>query len=51
MSKSRDYDYDQITIELTKKAPIPVNGPKPSIYDVYEMMGHNQGRIPRLPGQ
>ncbi|DBA05328.1 TPA: hypothetical protein N0F65_007490 [Lagenidium giganteum] len=36
MSKSRDYDYDQITSKLTKKAPKPIKGPKSSIYDVYE---------------
>ncbi|DBA02861.1 TPA: hypothetical protein N0F65_006651 [Lagenidium giganteum] len=39
MSKSRDYDYDQITSKLTKKAPKPVKGSKPSISDIYDMMG------------
>ncbi|DBA00247.1 TPA: hypothetical protein N0F65_007891 [Lagenidium giganteum] len=39
MSKSRDYVYDRITSKLTKKAPKPVKGSKPSISDIYDKMG------------
>ncbi|GMF35384.1 unnamed protein product [Phytophthora lilii] len=40
MSKSRDYDCDQITSKPTKKAPKVIKGKQqPSIGDIYDMMG------------
>lgn len=40
MGKSNDYDYDQITSKLMKKAPKVIKGQtQPPIGDIYEMMG------------